>query len=147
MRITTAKSNSIQTLASNSDLALRSFLRRKRKTNMVKLTRTVPLLASILLSSCAISKALYLGEDIYSGRSGPQSVNAKTNAEDINGFFPEAVYIKTRTQTFNTYHYYILNDGLIWHKNINTDTGIPPDFSRNYIGPERGAGTPGGGFE
>jgi hypothetical protein len=86
---------------------------------MVKLTRTVPLLVSILLYSCAISKALYLGEDIYSDRSGPQSVNAKPDAGDINGFFPEAVYIKTRTQTFNTYHYYILNDGLIWYKNIN----------------------------
>ncbi|MDR1636930.1 MAG: hypothetical protein LBR93_06295 [Treponema sp.] len=36
--------------------------------------------------------------------------------EDINGVFPEAVYIKTRTQTFNTYHYYILREGLIWYK-------------------------------
>jgi hypothetical protein len=45
------------------------------------------------------------------------------SAEDINGpvstgAFPDAVYIKTRTQTFNTYHYYILRDGLIWYKNI-----------------------------
>jgi hypothetical protein len=86
---------------------------------MVKLTRAILLLVSILLSSCAISKAIYLGDDIHSGRNGPQSVNAKPDAEDINGFFPEAVYIKTRTQTFNTYHYYILNDGLIWYKNIN----------------------------
>ncbi|MDR2551562.1 MAG: hypothetical protein LBD31_00115 [Treponema sp.] len=39
--------------------------------------------------------------------------------EDINGNFPEAVYIKTRTQTFNTYHYYILNGGLIWYKSVN----------------------------
>jgi hypothetical protein len=39
--------------------------------------------------------------------------------EDINGSFPEAVYIKTRTQTFNSYHYYLLRNGLIWYKSID----------------------------
>jgi hypothetical protein len=39
-------------------------------------------------------------------------------AEDINGAFPEAIYIKTRTQIFNAYHYYLLHEGLIWHKSI-----------------------------
>jgi hypothetical protein len=39
--------------------------------------------------------------------------------EDINGIFPDAVYIKTRTQTFNSYHYYIIQDGLIWYKSID----------------------------
>ncbi|MDR2747695.1 MAG: hypothetical protein LBB77_09655 [Treponema sp.] len=39
--------------------------------------------------------------------------------EDINGVFPGAVYIKTRTQTFNSYHYYIIRDGLIWYKSID----------------------------
>jgi hypothetical protein len=44
--------------------------------------------------------------------------------EDINGNFPEAVYIKTRSQTFNTYHYYILSGGLIWYKSV--DPGEEP---------------------
>jgi hypothetical protein len=49
--------------------------------------------------------------------------HALYNAEAINspdsiGSFPEAVYIKTRTQTFNTYHYYVLRDGLIWYHSI-----------------------------
>jgi hypothetical protein len=86
---------------------------------MVKLTRTMVFFVSILLSSCALSKAIYLGEDNYSRKAGPQSISAG-NVGDINGFFPDAVYIKTRTQTFNTYHYYILNDGSIWYKSINT---------------------------
>jgi hypothetical protein len=43
------------------------------------------------------------------------------SVEDINGGFPEAVYIKTRTQTFNTYHYYILRDGLIWYKSVESE--------------------------
>jgi hypothetical protein len=47
--------------------------------------------------------------------------------EDINGIFPGAVYIKTRTQTFNSYHYYIIRDGLIWYKS-NDNTKEPRDW-------------------
>jgi hypothetical protein len=39
--------------------------------------------------------------------------------ESINGIFPDAVHIKTRTQTFNALHYYILHNGLIWYKSID----------------------------
>jgi hypothetical protein len=73
---------------------------------MGKATRTMARLVSIglflwTLSSCALSRAMYPGEDIYSYKTVPQSMEA-LNAEDINGaFFPEAVYIKTRTQSFN----------------------------------------------
>jgi hypothetical protein len=114
---------------------------------MVKLTRILAVPVFILLSSCAISKALYLGEDIYSSKTGPQSANI--NNEDIHGVSPEAVYIKTRTQTFNTYHYYILNDGLIWYKSIDgsqepagwtlfQDTGLPHNsWKRGFNKPEK----------
>jgi hypothetical protein len=69
--------------------------------------------------------------------------------EDINGSFPVAVYIKTRTQTFNTYHYYILKDGFIWYKSIDSEkepknwtlfagTGLPGNSSkRNFEKPAR----------
>jgi hypothetical protein len=43
----------------------------------------------------------------------------ESSDEDLNGFFPDAVYIKTRTQTFNAYHYYLIKDGLIWYKSID----------------------------
>jgi hypothetical protein len=76
-------------------------------------------LVFIVLSSCALSKAIYLGDDVYSDKTGPQSMDTLYDAENINGIFPEAVYIKTRTQTFNAYHYYVLHDGLIWHKSID----------------------------
>ncbi|MDR1211763.1 MAG: hypothetical protein LBK40_05985 [Spirochaetaceae bacterium] len=46
---------------------------------------------------------------------------AMREGEDINGSFPEAVYIKTRTQTFNTYHYYILKEGFIWYKSTDSE--------------------------
>jgi hypothetical protein len=69
-----------------------------------------------LVSSCAISKAIYLGPDDHFPKAAPWSSTESLSAEGINGFFPEAVYIKTRTQTFNAYHYYLLHDGLIWYK-------------------------------
>ncbi|MDR1231660.1 MAG: hypothetical protein LBK61_09695 [Spirochaetaceae bacterium] len=97
---------------------------KKEELNMVKLTRTIALLGFTLLSSCALSKALYLGDDIYSRKAGLHYRDAPRSSEDINGVFPEAVYIKTRTQTFNTYHYYVLHDGAIWYKSI--DTGAEP---------------------
>jgi hypothetical protein len=84
---------------------------------MNKVTTITALLVSVFLSSCTLSKAVYLGEDICSNKTGPQS--AETAREDINGVFPEAVYIKTRTQTFNSYHYYLVKDGLIWYKSMD----------------------------
>ncbi|MDR0399389.1 MAG: hypothetical protein LBH51_00420 [Treponema sp.] len=69
--------------------------------------------------------------------------------EDINGVFPEEVYIKTRTQTFNTYHYYIIRDGRIWYKSIDKTkkpaewtlfgkTGLPHDYlTFNFSRPKK----------
>jgi hypothetical protein len=86
----------------------------------MKAARYIQFFCCCFLSSCAISRALYLGP----GRNplGPDFSMVQEHAGDINGVFPDAVYIKTRTQTFNTYHYYILRDGLIWYKSIETDT-------------------------
>ncbi|MDR1250744.1 MAG: hypothetical protein LBK62_01120, partial [Treponema sp.] len=109
----------------------------------------LPLLAFVLLSSCAISKAIYLGGDIYSVKTGPRSADTRYDTENINGSFPGAVYIKTRTQTFNAYHYYILHDGLIWYKSIDggqepaewtliQETGLPHNSRKfRFNQPER----------
>ncbi|MDR1618736.1 MAG: hypothetical protein LBS06_06800, partial [Treponema sp.] len=72
-----------------------------------------PLAVLALLGGCR-SLETPLGADMYLRDSGE---------EDINGVFPDAVYIKTRTQTFNSYHYYIIRDGLIWHKSIDETKG------------------------
>ena len=61
-------------------------------------------------------------------RSIPGFPRESYEKENINGDFPEAVYIKTRTQSFNTYHYYVLKDGLIWYKGITKDSG-PEDWT------------------
>ncbi|MDR1173956.1 MAG: hypothetical protein LBK83_00620 [Treponema sp.] len=71
---------------------------------------------SFLIGACASSKT---------GSSGiPDSFPRAYTGENINGDFPEAVHIKTRTQTFNTYHYYLLHEGRIWYKSI--DTSLEP---------------------
>ena len=43
--------------------------------------------------------------------------------EDINGPLPEKIFLKTRTQSFNSYHYYSLKSGLIWYKGLSLATG------------------------
>jgi hypothetical protein len=89
---------------------------------MIKMIKSIALiLFSFSLFSCALSKAIYLGPNDYAQRTGTPFSGEIYNAENINGSFPEAVYIKTRTQTFNLYHYYILHDGLIWYKSIDTE--------------------------
>jgi hypothetical protein len=68
-----------------------------------------------MVCSCTTSGALRRGEDRFPAAR-------QYEKEDINGIFPDAVYIKTRTQTFNTYHYYILYQGLIWYKSIDSNS-------------------------
>jgi hypothetical protein len=86
----------------------------------MKTLRIVSLLIVLFsLASCAPSKAIYLGPNDFSGSS--QISGEIHNAENINGNFPEAVYIKTRTQTFNLYYYFILHEGRIWYKSTGAD--------------------------
>jgi hypothetical protein len=81
-----------------------------RKTAKTAAAAAAALLAALALCSCATSGPR--GEDGFPAAR-------QYDREDINGVFPDAVYIKTRTQTFNAYHYYILYQGLIWYKSID----------------------------
>ena len=92
-----------------------------KRTLIIKVKAAALFAVSFFINSCALSKAIYLGPNDYSARTGPLFSGEPYNAENINGVFPEAVYIKTRTQTFNAYHYYVLYDGRIWYKSINRE--------------------------
>ena len=100
----------------------------KRDIYMLKKTiKTITvILPSFFLFTCALSRAIYLGPSDYTLR--PIFMFSNNIDESINGNFPEVVYIKTRTQSFNTYHYYILHDGLIWYKSIDSDIA-PKDWT------------------
>ncbi|MDR2517583.1 MAG: hypothetical protein LBC88_09430 [Spirochaetaceae bacterium] len=67
-------------------------------------------------TSCVVTE-----KNVLSRRAPPEDIKDFSRTEDINGIFPRAVYIKTRTQTFNSYHYYILYEGRIWYKSIDPD--------------------------
>jgi hypothetical protein len=88
---------------------------------MKKIIKPAVLLVVVFLAlcSCATPGLLYRGGDRF-------PADRQYGSEDINGNFPDAVYIKTRTQTFNSYHYYILYQGLIWYKSIDRNAGEEP---------------------
>ena len=46
-----------------------------------------------------------------------------SETESVNGSFPEAVFIKTRTQSFNSLHHYLVKDGRIWYKTADGKNG------------------------
>jgi hypothetical protein len=48
--------------------------------------------------------------------------------EDINGPLPDRITLKTRMQSFNSYHSYALRDGRIWYKGLSRATG-PTEWS------------------
>ena len=91
-------------------------------------------MASSSILSCALSKAIYLGPNDFSQRAGSLPAGETyyaddvNYAEDINGRLPDAVYIKTRTQSFNLYHYYIVREGLVWYKSIDPENE-PKDWT------------------
>jgi hypothetical protein len=81
---------------------------------MLKYKKAISIFTFIfLLSSCTLAKAVCLGLEDFSQKATSQFAAESYNSENINGVFPDAVYIKTRTQSFNLYHYYIISDGRI----------------------------------
>ncbi|GHV90391.1 hypothetical protein AGMMS50268_08940 [Spirochaetia bacterium] len=103
----------------------------------MKLFKPITMIFSILaLSSCASMEAALRDLDAPVLRE----YRRQNAVEDINGDFPAAVYIKTKTQTFNTYHYYILKDGLIYYKLIDPVNGpFPIVFGRKIKEPKEWA--------
>ncbi|MDR3336399.1 MAG: hypothetical protein LBT16_04265 [Treponema sp.] len=86
-----------------------------RRCALKGLVFSVAILAlSALISACATAKPV----------SPEDLAGFPLESEDINGYFPDTVYIKTRTQTFNAYHYYLLQEGRIWYKSI--DRSVEP---------------------
>lgn len=46
-------------------------------------------------------------------------------AENVNGRFPERIFIKTATQTFNEYYYFLLDHGRIYCKSLDSSGDAP----------------------
>ncbi len=78
---------------------------------------------SILFLSCATETMSSALQNESDSPSAFLSDEDRYYSEDINGPFPETVTVKTKTQSFNTYHYYALKNGLIWYKGITLSSG------------------------
>jgi hypothetical protein len=71
-----------------------------------------------LCFSCVVSK---VDEPEYLPNFNYQtaiSLEVPNSATDINGIFPEQIFIKTPTQTFNRDYQFCLVDGLIYYKSL-----------------------------
>ena len=85
-----------------------------------------------------------------SSRLTPREVESfDAKLENINGHFPDRIWIKTRTQGFNSYFYFLISDGKIYYKSVDPQrepqdwtllekTGLPHHpLKRGFIKPEK----------
>lgn len=72
--------------------------------------------------------------DRYFLKNDGAPIHLSSISQDVNGDFPDKIYIKTNTQTFGFDYEFCLSDGKIWYKKIGTDksawelylgTGLP----------------------
>ncbi len=99
-----------------------------------------------ILSSCFTGMVNTRMNRVYAQKRADAGPFGKT--EDVNGEFPETIYIKTSTQTFSDSYYFLLSDGRIWYKSIDPagdvphwklfrSTGLPSaHFKKGFIKPQ-----------
>ena len=68
----------------------------------MRINAILPAVLGLSILSCATDAGRAAREYPF---AGPGSGAAPTAVEDLNGFLPAAVYIKTRTQTFCSYNF------------------------------------------
>lgn len=92
----------------------------KKNRKRLLLIALVPL---FLATSCFTGMVNTRMSRVY----GPSVANAEGDFrnEDVNGEFPESIYIKTATQTFNDTYFFLLSDNRIWYKSIDPAGAIP----------------------
>ncbi len=99
------------------------------RTPLTRTAITAPLLAVLLFASQSCST---LPPPTGNGLARPPSEERLNlpdrDGEDVNGTLPPRIYVKTRTQSFNSYHQYAIRDGKIWYKTLDGTRG-PPDWS------------------
>ena len=86
------------------------------------------IIVSLLFSCVALSKVENYEEHALSMAGAEEIHMAATESIDgVNGLFPDKVYIKTATQTFNKDYQFCLSDGKIFYKGRNPGKG-PEDW-------------------
>ena len=82
-----------------------------------------------LLSSCVALSKIDSYEEQALAMAGAEEIYMPPveDIDNVNGSFPDTVYIKTATQTFNKDYQFCLSDGMIYYKGRRPDKG-PADW-------------------
>ncbi len=82
-----------------------------------------------LLSSCVALSKIDSYEEQALAMAGAEDIYMPPveDIDNVNGSFPDTVYIKTATQTFNKDYQFCLSDGMIYYKGRRPDKG-PVDW-------------------
>ena len=86
-------------------------------------------LASLLLFSCR--SVPYLERDFLENEGAPVALPDRPESDNVNGKFPEKIWIKTLTQTFGNEYEFLLDDGKIWYKKIS-DSRLAEDVAPGW---------------
>ena len=95
---------------------------------------------SILLFSCQTMK--FTEKYFFENEGKAVFLADQKNEQNVNGSFPDKIYIKTLTQTFGNEYEFLLDDGKIYYKKIGTDkknwelylgTGLPHSNNNDFV--------------
>lgn len=102
------------------------------------------LLSDFIFSSC---NSLPTYADSFLRTEGsPIFLEEQNSCENVNGFFPDSIFIKTKTQTFSFEYDFLLSDGKIYYKKRNESseqwklfqkTGLPFSLKNEFESPKK----------
>lgn len=102
------------------------------------------LLSDFIFSSCS-SLPTY-ADSFLRTEGSPIFLEEQNSCENINGFFPDSIFIKTQTQTFSFEYDFLLNDGKIYYKKRDESseqwklfqkTGLPFSLKNEFESPKK----------
>ena len=97
---------------------------------MLRMCRVLAIATAVsLLSSCVALSKIDSYEEQALAMAGAEEIYMPPveDIDNVNGSFPDTVYIKTATQTFNKDYQFCLSDGKIYYKGRRPDKG-PVDW-------------------
>lgn len=102
------------------------------------------LLSDFIFSSCS-SLPTY-ADSFLRTEGSPIFLEEQNSCENINGFFPDSIFIKTQTQTFSFEYDFLLNGGKIYYKKRDESseqwklfqkTGLPFSLKNEFESPKK----------
>lgn len=102
------------------------------------------LLSDFIFSSC--SSVPTYADSFLRTEGSPIFLEEQNSCENINGFFPDSIFIKTQTQTFSFEYDFLLSDGKIYYKKRDESseqwklfqkTGLPFSLKNEFESPKK----------